>query len=64
MWKVVKIWWRANFMDYSYWRVTFPPDIKRSGAQFETRLLGYDEAWNLKEIYGGDLWIDYSVELK
>ncbi len=53
--KIIIIWFRAYFLDYKYWRVTYTDNGET------TRLLGYDVAYNLKEIYGGVLWIDYTV---
>ena len=47
------IWFQANFSSSKLWRVTYK-DGKR------TRLINRHEAWNLKEIYGGQMWIDYS----
>ncbi len=51
----IKIWYRANFLDYPYWRVTYYEDMKR------TKLLYYGEAQPLSEIFNGRPWIDYSV---
>lgn len=51
-----RIWCIAHFTDREVWRVTYTEDNKT------TRLLEYDEAWNLKEIYGGVLWIDYNYK--
>lgn len=49
-----RIWFRANFLDYRYWRVTY-----KDGK--ETRLLYYAEAKGLKDVFGGKLWIDYKT---
>jgi len=48
------VWWRAVVLDYPYWRVTY-----KDGGM--TRLLRLGEAFSLKEIFGGRLWIDYAV---
>jgi len=48
----VRTWFRANFQDYPYWRVTYK-DGKR------TRLLYWGEAHSLKQVFGGKLCIDY-----
>lgn len=55
--KYLIIWWRANMRtDYNYWRVRYPDGRL-------TRLLCYSEAWNLREIFGGKLFIDYEANL-
>ena len=52
----IKIFIRAVFKDYWYWRVTYP-----NGER--TRLLSYGEASSLQNVYGGKLWIDYNIKL-
>lgn len=48
----IKIWFRAVFLDYPYWRLTYP-----DGGM--TRKLTWFEAYSLKQTFGGKLWIDY-----
>jgi hypothetical protein len=48
----IVIWWKANMLDYPYWRVTY-----KDGKQ--TSLLYWREASNLKDVFNGKLWIDY-----
>jgi len=50
----LKIWFKAVWLDYPYWRVTYK-DGKR------TRLLHWIEANGLAETFNGKSWIDYSV---
>ncbi len=52
----VKIWFRAHFGDWPYWRVLY-----RNGEK--TRLLYYNEAKGLSEVFNGKLYIDYSITL-
>ena len=54
MFKKIKIWYRAIFLDYPYWRVTY-----KTGER--TRLLYWREANGLKEVFKGKLRIDYTV---
>jgi hypothetical protein len=54
--KKFRIWIAAHFTNKKVWRVTYTNDNRT------TRLLDYEEAWNLKEIYGGVLWIDYKLQ--
>ena len=51
MGKILK-WIIANTSDRLVWRVKYLDGRK-------TRLLSYHEASNLKQIYGGKLYIDY-----
>lgn len=53
LWKL-KIWFRAIFLDYWYWRV------KYNDGRI-TRRLSYGEAKSLKDFFGGKLYIDYSL---
>lgn len=55
--KKLKIWFRAHFLDYPYWRVTYK-DGKRTHALY------WAEANGLKECFNGKIWIDYSIEFK
>jgi len=48
----VKAWFNAKFLNYDYWRVTYP-DGKTS------KLVCYTEAKALTSILGGKMWIDY-----
>ena len=48
------IWWRANFQDWPYWRVTYKDGVR-------TRLLFWREANGCKETFNGKLWIDYKA---
>lgn len=48
----LRIWWRANFLDYPYWRVLY-----KNGEL--TRLLHYREAKGCHDVWGGKLFIDY-----
>jgi hypothetical protein len=52
--KRIIIWFRAQFCDYPYWRVTYKDGRK-------THRLYWREANGLKEVFGGKLWIDYSI---
>jgi len=56
MWRKILIWQRAFWLDYPYWRVTY-----KDGRR--TQLLYWKEADGLKEVFGGKLWIDYSVKI-
>lgn len=47
-------WYRAVFLGYPYWRVTY-----KTGER--TYPLYYGEAKGLKEVFNGKLWIDYSL---
>ena len=60
--KHIKIWFRAIFLNYPYWRVTYSPEDVHC-ANKKTRLLYYGEAKSLKDVFGGKLWIDYTVEI-
>jgi hypothetical protein len=51
----IKIWIRARFCDWPYWRVTY-----NNGER--TYRLHYREAKGLRDVFGGKLWIDYSIE--
>lgn len=51
-----RIWYRANFTDWPYWRVTYK-DGKR------TCRLHYSEAKGLADVFDGKLSIDYTVKL-
>lgn len=48
----IKFWFMAVFQDHPFWRVTYK-DGKR------THPLYYAEAKGLKEVFDGELWIDY-----
>lgn len=48
----VRTWYRANFQNYPYWRVTYP-----NGER--TILLYRSKARNLQEVFGGKIWIDF-----
>jgi len=50
----LKIWWRATVLDYPYWRVSY-----KDGSR--TRLLQHAEAKGCADVYGGKLFIDYTV---
>ena len=50
--KKVKIWFRAVFLDYPFWRVYYKDGKK-------TRLLYYREAKGLADVFNGKLKIDY-----
>ena len=54
MGRKIKIWFRAVVLDYPYWRVTY----KDGGI---TRLLLLGKAASLATIFGGKVWIDYTV---
>ena len=49
------IWYRAVFGNWPYWRVTY-----ENGEQ--TIPLPYNEAKGLKDVFGGKMWIDYSIK--
>lgn len=51
--RIIIIWFRAQFLGYPYWRVTYN-NVERS-----TRLLEKHEALVLADIFGGKVWIDY-----
>lgn len=52
----LRIWFRANFLDYRYWRVQYKDGVK-------TIKLHYAEAKGLAEVFNGKLYIDYTVNL-
>lgn len=52
--KKLRIFIRACFYDYPYWRVLYKDGDK-------TRLLYHNEAKELKQTFGGRLIIDYKV---
>lgn len=52
----LKVWFRANFKDYPYWRVRY-----KDGRI--TRLLYHREAYGLAKVFKGKIKIDYSVNL-
>ncbi len=56
MMKKIIIWWRANFCDDRYWRVTYSDGSR-------TFPLCYHEAKGLYDCFGknGKLWIDYEL---
>lgn len=45
-------WWISISTNRAVWRVTY-----KDGRM--TRLLRYNDAWNLKKCFGGKLWVDY-----
>lgn len=47
-------WYRATFLDYPLWRVRYNDGTK-------TILLHYHEAKSLKDVFGGKLFIDYTI---
>ena len=51
----VKIWFRAYFLGYAYWRLT------KDGHT--TELLNWKDAASYALFWGGKIWIDYAVEL-
>ena len=53
--KKLKIYFRATFLDWPYWRVTY-----KNGEQ--TQRLFYREAKGLSEVFNGKLWIDYTIK--
>lgn len=52
--RILIIWWRANVLDYPYWRVAY-----KNGEK--TRLLHWREAKGLKDVFNGKLYIDYNA---
>lgn len=52
--KRFRCWWRAHFLDYPYWRVTYPDGTR-------TRLFAFREANSLQKVIGGKVWIDYET---
>ncbi len=49
----VVCWWKAQMLDYPYWRVQY-----KDGTR--TRLLYYPEAKGLADVFNGRLYIDYN----
>jgi len=52
--KKLRIWFRAHFLDYPYWRVDY-----ENGER--TRLLYYREAFGCSKVFNGKLYIDYEA---
>lgn len=48
------IWYKARFLNYPYWRVTY-----KNGSR--TRPLLYAAAKGCADTFGGRLWIDYTL---
>jgi hypothetical protein len=55
--RAVVIWWKAEMLDYPYWRVIYKDGKK-------TRLLYWREANGLKKVFNGRSWIDYKGIIK
>lgn len=50
----IKIWFRAVFLRYPYYRVTYKDGRQTYGLERE-------EAKGLSECFNGKMWIDYSI---
>lgn len=50
-----RIWFRANWFDWPYWRVTYK-DGKR------TYPLHLAEAKGLRDTFSGTMWLDYTIK--
>lgn len=55
--KKIKVWWRAVFGNYPYWRTYY-----NNGDV--TRLLYYYEAKNMADVFGGKVRIDYKGSIE
>ncbi|NDU95772.1 hypothetical protein [Spirosoma terrae] len=51
----LRTWWRANYLNYRLWRVTYPDGNR-------TTLLHYREAEGCQGVFGGKIWIDYTAD--
>lgn len=60
MMRRLKIWYRAVILDYPYWRVRYTKGPL--GGEI-TYLLHYREASGISGVFGGILYIDYTVKM-
>lgn len=55
-WQKLKIWYRAEFDDWPYYRVIYKDNTR-------TRPLHWKEAKGLKDVFDGKIKIDYTIKL-
>jgi len=48
----LRIWWMARVKDWPFYRVTYPDGRK-------TIALHRAEAIGLRDVFGGNMWLDY-----